>query len=511
MGSVIMSMVGKVYLLLWVVVLTTITTKAKFSVSPEKNRIVDSHGRERFFHGTNVVFKTDPFIPITTHFDARYSFSVEDAQLLASMGYNTIRLGVLWAGLEPVEGEYNMTYLDMVEEIVVMAGERGIYSLLDMHQDAFNAKFCGNGVPDWAAKPKKENFPYPLEVQYDVDENGHPSREDCEKISWPNYHFSHSLSEATGRLYDNYEGLLDQFALFWGKVAEIFGENDYILGYEIVNEPWCGDVYEDPTLLIPGIADTRYLQPMYDLVNSEIRKHDSEHLIFFESVTWEIVGLGETIGFTHPPGGDDFKNRSVLSFHNCVKTDVTSDEDYYNFRLNEIKRLGIAGFVTETNNNGHDVFPLLDRIAEFGYSWHHWAYKRYGCITGDNAGFFHIDGCTKCEGGMDECLNTEAVLEYSRTFPAAIAGRGDYFHYDIDTKEAVLVFTPDPTVELPTVLKVPVAWHYKDGFTVQVAPEGVAGWSQGCCDLAANSTVEIFLTDSWSGEQITATLSALTV
>ena len=24
-----------------------------------------------------------------------------------------------------------------------------------------------------------------------------------------------------------------------------------------------------------------------------------------------------------------------------------------------------------------------------------------------------------------------------RTFPAAIAGQGDYFHYDIDTKEAV--------------------------------------------------------------------------
>ena len=43
----------------------------KFSVSPEKNRIVDNFGRERYFHGTNVVFKTDPFIPITTHFDAR--------------------------------------------------------------------------------------------------------------------------------------------------------------------------------------------------------------------------------------------------------------------------------------------------------------------------------------------------------------------------------------------------------------------------------------------------------
>jgi hypothetical protein len=43
-------------------------------------------------------------------------------------------------------------------------GGRGIYSLLDMHQDVFNRKFCGNGVPDWAAVHDKYNFPYPLEV-----------------------------------------------------------------------------------------------------------------------------------------------------------------------------------------------------------------------------------------------------------------------------------------------------------------------------------------------------------
>ena len=51
----------------------------------------------------------------------RYSFSVEDARLMASMGYNTIRLGVLWAGLEPVMGEYNMTYLEQVVECVNIA------------------------------------------------------------------------------------------------------------------------------------------------------------------------------------------------------------------------------------------------------------------------------------------------------------------------------------------------------------------------------------------------------
>ena len=44
----------------------------KFLVDPERNRIIDGFGRERIFHGENVVMKTTPFVPITTHFDARY-------------------------------------------------------------------------------------------------------------------------------------------------------------------------------------------------------------------------------------------------------------------------------------------------------------------------------------------------------------------------------------------------------------------------------------------------------
>ena len=116
---------------------------------------------------------------------------------------------------------------------------------------------------------------------------------------------------------------------------------------------------------------------------------------------------------------------------------------------------------------------LIRLSGEFGYSWHHWAYKRYGCITGDNAGFFHIDGDfqlrTFCQligrqdapnarvewmsastrrlysniqgdpflatQGLESC--SKLTFIFVRTFPAAIAGRGDYFHYDIETKEAV--------------------------------------------------------------------------
>ena len=77
-------------------------------------------GRERFFHGTNVVYKSAPFLPVVDRFDALTSFSVEDADLLQSMGFNTIRLGVLWAGLEPVQGQYNVTYLDQVHHSVLI-------------------------------------------------------------------------------------------------------------------------------------------------------------------------------------------------------------------------------------------------------------------------------------------------------------------------------------------------------------------------------------------------------
>ena len=77
-------------------------------------------------------------------------------------------------------------------------------------------------------------------------------REDCGKVQWPNYHFSTSLSHSVGRLYANYNGLLDKFAAFWALVAQTFVERDVVIGYELMNEPWCGDIFEDPTLLFPG-------------------------------------------------------------------------------------------------------------------------------------------------------------------------------------------------------------------------------------------------------------------
>jgi len=475
--------------------------KISFSVNSDRNRIVDNYGRERVFHGTNVVFKTSPFIPISSHFDARYSFSEEDARLLASMGYTTIRLGVLWAGLEPTRGVYNLTYLEEAIQIVEIAGAHGLYVVIDMHQDVFNRKYCGNGVPDWAAVPHEENFPYPIEVEYEKDNNSYPRREDCNSVQWPNYHFTTALSKSVGRFYDNYEGLLEQFAKFWGKVAETFADFEEVLGYEIMNEPWCGDVFEDPTLLVPGVADRRYLQPMYDLVNTEIRKYDQEHLILFEAVTWELIGLGEALGFTHPPGGEEFRNRSVLAFHKSVSTDITSHEDFWDFKWKEIQRLGVAGFITETNSCCLDT---MDELGKWGYSWHHWAYKLYGDWTWDSSGHWNLgsDRNNYTCPTVDSCLDRDSVTTYARVYPTAIAGQGNFFQFNSDINVGILVYQPDPNISQPTEIKVPEIWRYKEGFTVEIEPQGVAEWAQLCCTEAFNSTVQIRLLEEWDGEEL---------
>ena len=86
-----------------------------------------------------------------------------------------------------------------------IAEKYGLYPVLDMHQDVFNRKFCGNGVPDWVPQPPEFNFPYPIEVEFEVDDNGYPSRQDCDSVPWPNYHFSTSLAHSVGNIYSQME------------------------------------------------------------------------------------------------------------------------------------------------------------------------------------------------------------------------------------------------------------------------------------------------------------------
>lgn len=113
----------------------------KMSVDPASQMFIDEQGRVRIFHGVNAVYKIDPWYPQLDGFNTNVSLSVQDAELLASWGFNVVRLGVMWHPVEPTEGQYNTTYLAVMRKLSDMLGQHGIYTLVDSHEVQLQSQY----------------------------------------------------------------------------------------------------------------------------------------------------------------------------------------------------------------------------------------------------------------------------------------------------------------------------------------------------------------------------------
>jgi len=68
--------------------------------------ITDDHGRVVLIHAVNMVYKRPPYYP------KAIGFGKDDAQFLHRHGFNGVRLGVIYAGVEPTPGKYDNAYID---------------------------------------------------------------------------------------------------------------------------------------------------------------------------------------------------------------------------------------------------------------------------------------------------------------------------------------------------------------------------------------------------------------
>src|SRR5918911_2157631 len=108
--------------------------------------ITDSAGRVAVLHGVNMVNK----LAASGYAPDGVGFGEDDAAFLARNGFNVVRLGIIWKGLEPRPGVYDDAYLDRIERTYRTLHRHGIAVLLDFHQDMYNERFQGEGAPDWA-------------------------------------------------------------------------------------------------------------------------------------------------------------------------------------------------------------------------------------------------------------------------------------------------------------------------------------------------------------------------
>ena len=193
-------------------------------------RIVDSQDRDVLLRGANVnslgeywqgVPELDPTIPVS---DA-------DWDEMSAHGFSVIRLLITWSRVEPTRGNIDQAYLDEVDAYVRAAAEHGMYSVIDMHQDAYSAFIftadpaeCPAGTTPakgWDGAPAWATLTDGLSTCLT---NGERNSSPAVNRAWNNF-------------YDNTDGIRDRFAASWAAVATRFAGRSEVAGFDVLNEP----------------------------------------------------------------------------------------------------------------------------------------------------------------------------------------------------------------------------------------------------------------------------------
>lgn len=260
-----------------------------------------------------------------------------------------------------------------------------------------------------------------------------------------------AVSNAFGRLYKNQYALGDAFAEYWKKLASEYVETTNVVGYNLLNEPWAGDVWADKTLLIPGFADRKVLEGLWNRAAKQIRTVDNDTLIWFEGTTFDILS-----GFNDVPLGDGSK--TVHSFHYYHPPQVGTISDTLRCRHEDNVRLKTAGVLTElrfwAGNDTwmRDMADAMTATDAYMVSWIGWAYENL-------------------YEGTSGKPHPELQKHYSRAYPAAIAGTPTSFGFDESSGTFKLQFRSDPNIDAPTEIVLPAS-TFPNGYRVQISPAG---------------------------------------
>src|SRR5262249_43056763 len=110
----------------------------------EGTTLRDALGRVVFLRGVDAGGRSKfaPFAPFdfdATGYDAALSAYLDRA---ASWGVNTLRVPFVWAAVEPTAGAYDADFLARYDALLDGAWARGMYTVVDFHQDVYADVFC---------------------------------------------------------------------------------------------------------------------------------------------------------------------------------------------------------------------------------------------------------------------------------------------------------------------------------------------------------------------------------
>ena len=481
---------------LLIVACQTGSKQSQSVISINGRQFIDAENRQIIFNGISLVNKN-------TAVSYLGSETAEDFADLADWGFNLIRLGVIWDGLEPEPGVYDEDYLKGIDQRIEWAGDNGIYVFLDMHQDLYSVQFS-DGAPEWATQT-----------------DGKPHLTDSPV--WSDAYFS---SPAVQTAWDHFWanspavdgiGLQDHYANAWQHLAKRYAADTTVIAYDIMNEPFLGSEAANifPTMLSKGAevmahinpnapsveelaakwmtADGRFeilallsdidiykqvidatqpiysdfeknkLMPMYERVAAAIRQVDASHILFLETTMGSNMGVYTGI---EPITGADGK-RDPLQAYAPHGYDLVTDTEFvaspnpdrieliFSRHGETTQQLdmpmivgewGAYGFHSGTLNAARDVISLFEQL-QCGNAY--WDYSK-------------------------KLASTDHFQALSRPYPQRIAGELQNYNFDVEKNIFECQWRENKSITAPSIIYIP-EWLFlkKGGITLTPASSAV--------------------------------------
>jgi hypothetical protein len=388
--------------------------------------ITDVNGRQILLRGVNVNQLVDYYAPTPGRQTVR-PLADTDFATMAKLGFDVVRLDISWSALEPSPGQYDQAYLARIRATVAAAAKHGLYTELDMHEDAWGKAL---------AAPAGTQCPSGTTPALGYD--GAPAWATVTDSASPCQDLSRDLTPANARaftaFYHGTNGIQSELVRTWGMLARTFATDPTVAGYGLLNEPGIG---EDP----PATSSV-LLGAYYDHAIAAIRAAEQQttggfpHLVFVEpSVLWSGLGFDAAPprGFSADPYlvfAPHLYNQSITMDQSLGLT-LVSIERGFALAEQQAKAYGMPLWVGEWGWFGSNIpansammrrFAAAEDDARIGDAF--WVWKQ-ACGSPESAQHATTVGNligVDCASGKDLPPPAAVVSVLSRPYPRAVPG-----------------------------------------------------------------------------------------
>ncbi|MBN2412873.1 cellulase family glycosylhydrolase [candidate division KSB1 bacterium] len=151
----------------------------------------------------------------------------------------------------------------------------------------------------------------------------------------------------------------DHTVVIWKKIAERYADEPIIVGYDLINEP-----------VLPSGYTNLDLKNLYKRITEEIRKVDTNHIIFIEGNTYAT-----NFNSLAPPWDDNMS----YSFHKYWNTtDKASIQNYLSLR----QQTDVPLWMGESGENSNPWFhAAINTLEDNNIGWCWWTHKKIQTTT----------------------------------------------------------------------------------------------------------------------------------